>query len=172
MADIMVLNGAARKNGSTAALVKAFAEGALKAGNSLREFYLQDMSIRGCLGCGRCGAGQSGGEDLCVQHDDMAGILRSFMIADVVVFASPVYFWTVSGPLKTAADRLYAALRHLGYEGFRRKSVLLMTAGGSDYSQAIRWYETFERNLGWTGLGKVLGAGRTEDARRLGSSIR
>lgn len=46
-----------------------------------------------------------------------------------------------------------------------------MTAGGNDYSQAIRWYETFERNLGWTNLGEVLGSGKTDEAKRLGGSI-
>lgn len=47
-----------------------------------------------------------------------------------------------------------------------------MTAGGADYSQAVRWYETFERNLSWTNLGEVLGAGKEKEARRLGESIR
>ena len=102
----------------------------------------------------------------------MSEINKAFMSADVVVFASPLYFWTISGPLKTAADRLYAELRCLGYSKFPRKSVLLMTAGGSDYSQAVRWYETFERNLGWTNLGEVLGAGKTKEAERLGKTIR
>ena len=171
MANVLILNGAARKNGNTAALVKAFAEGALNAGNSLKEFYLQDLNVHGCLGCGRCSVIPKGSDDLCVQKDDMSEIIKAFLKADVVVFASPVYFWTVSGPLKTVTDRLYAALRHLGYQGFRRRGVLLMTAGGSDYSQATRWYETFERNLGWTNLGEVLGAGRTEEARRIGLSI-
>ena len=46
-----------------------------------------------------------------------------------------------------------------------------MTAGGSDYSQATRWYETFERNLGWKNLGEVLGAGKTKEAHKLGASI-
>ena len=99
-------------------------------------------------------------------------INEAFVSADVVVFASPVYFWTITGTLKTVADRLYAQLRSLGYGGFPRKSVLLMTAGGSDYSQAVRWYETFERNLGWKNLGEVLGTGKNRTAFELGVSIR
>ena len=102
----------------------------------------------------------------------MSEINKAFMSADVVVFASPLYFWTISGPLKTATDRLYAELRCLGYGKFPRKSVLLMTAGGSDYSQAVHWYETFERNLGWTNLGEVLGSGKTTEAKTLGASIK
>ncbi|XCP85060.1 flavodoxin family protein [Roseburia hominis] len=172
MANILILNGASRKNRNTAALIKAFSEGALSAGNQVKEFYLQTMDIHGCLGCEGCSRTKKGTEDPCIQKDDMSEINKTFMTAEVVVFASPVYFWTISGPLKTATDRLYAELRNLGYGGFPRKSVLLMTAGGSDYSQAVKWYETFERNLGWTNLGEVLGSGKTEEAKRLGSSIK
>lgn len=171
MSEIMILNGAARKNGNTAALIKAFTEGAESAGHRIREFYLQDMSIHGCTGCEACNRAARGADDPCIQKDDMAEINKMFKTADVVVFASPLYFWTISGPLKTAVDRLYAQLRNLGYRDFPRKSVLLMSAGGSDYSQAVRWYETFERNLGWTNLGEVLGAGRENEAKRLGASI-
>ncbi len=171
MANIMILNGAARKNGHTAALIKAFSDGAKNAGNEVIEFYLQDMNIKGCLGCEHCSAALKGHQP-CIQNDDMAQINETFLSVDIVVFASPVYFWTITGTLKTAADRLYAQLRSLGYDGFPRKSVLIMTAGGSDYSQAVRWYETFERNLGWKNLGEVLGAGKTNDAFKLGASIK
>ena len=171
MANIMILNGASRKNGSTSRLIKSFTEGTVSAGNQVQEFYLQDMEIHGCLGCEGCSRAKKGTENPCVQKDDMAEINKAFMKADIVVFASPIYFWTISGPLKTATDRLYAELRNLGYGGFPRKSVLLMTAGGSDYSQAVRWYETFERNLGWTNQGEVLGSGKEKEAKRLGESL-
>ncbi len=172
MANILILNGASRKNGNTAQLIKAFTEGAVSSGNHVQAFYLQNMQIHGCLGCEGCSRARKGAENPCVQKDDMAEINKAFMTSDVVVFASPIYFWTISGPLKIATDRLYAELRNLGYSGFPRKSVLLMTAGGNDYSQAVRWYETFERNLGWTNLGEVLGSGKIEEAKRLGASIR
>ncbi|WP_251424126.1 flavodoxin family protein [Veillonella agrestimuris] len=170
MAKIMILNGSARKNGNTSALINSFVEGARAAGNEVVEFYLQDMIIHGCLGCNGCTRGTKD-NNLCVQNDDMKQIYSEFMMADVVVFASPVYFWTITGTLKIVADRLYAALKYLGYGAFSRKSVLLMTAGGSDYSQASRWYETYERNLGWINLGEILGARKTAEAKALGASI-
>lgn len=172
MAKIIILNGASRKNGNTASLIKSFADGAQKNGNSIEEFYIQAMDIHGCLGCEGCAKAAKGVENPCVQKDDMGKINHAFAKADVVVFASPVYFWTITGPLKTVADRLYAELKNLGYGDFPRKSVLLMTAGGSDYSQATRWYETFEKNLGWKNLGEILGAGREKEAYQLGASIR
>lgn len=166
---IIILNGAARKNGNTAKLIKAFTDGAEAAGNTVREFYLADMNIHGCMGCECCN--KTGADVPCVQLDDMREIYKAFEQANVVVFASPVYFWTISGTLKIAADRLYAELRHLGYGGFPRESVLLMTAGGSDYSQAVTWYRTFEKNLGWKNRGEVLGSGKTKEAYRLGENI-
>ena len=165
---IIVLNGAARKNGNTAKLVEAFADGAKSAGNQVAVFYLDGMDIHSCKGCLHAGRDS---KSPCSQKDDMDKIYSEFEDADVVVFASPVYFWTITGPLKTAADRLYAELECLGYGGFPKQSVLLMTADGGDYSQAVTWYRTYERNLRWKNLGEVLGKGKTKDAYRLGASI-
>lgn len=168
MKNIIILNGCPRKNGSTQALVNAFREGAESAGHQVEEFDLCRMDIHGCIGC--LGA-RNDPYHPCTQKDDMERVYGAFAECDVVVFASPVYFWTVAGDLKLAADRLYAELECLGYGGFPRESVLIMTAGGADYSQATRWYRTYERNLGWHSLGEVLGAGKTGEARELGASI-
>lgn len=165
---IIILNGAARKNGNTAKLVDAFADGAESVGNQVKTFYLDGMDIHSCKGCLRAGRDS---KSPCSQKDDMDQIYAEFESADVVVFASPVYFWTITGPLKTVADRLYAELECLGYSGFLKQSVLLMTADGGDYSQAVTWYRTYERNLGWRNLGEVLGKGKAKEAYRLGASI-
>ncbi|MCD8232237.1 MAG: flavodoxin family protein [Clostridiales bacterium] len=165
---ILVLNGTARKNGSTAKLVRSFTEGAKNVGHSVEEFYLDGMNIHSCKGCLHAGRDA---HSPCSQKDDMDQIYSVFADCDVVVFASPLYFWTITGTLKTAADRLYAELECLGYGKFPRESVLLMTADGADYSQAVTWYRTYERNLGWKNRGEVLGKGKTEAARRLGASL-
>ena len=165
---IIILNGAARKNGNTAKLVDAFTDGAASVGNQVKTFYLDEMDIHSCKGCLRAGRDS---KSPCSQKDDMDQIYAEFEHSDVVVFASPVYFWTITGPLKTAADRLYAELECLGYSGFPKQSVLLMTADGGDYSQAVTWYRTYERNLGWRNLGEVLGKGKAKEAYSLGASI-
>lgn len=51
MKKIIILNGAPKKNGNTATLIKAFTEGAIEAGNEVKEFYLHGMNIKGCLDC-------------------------------------------------------------------------------------------------------------------------
>ena len=143
--EIIILNGAARKNGNTAKLVQAFSEGARSAGHSVQEFYLDGMNIHSCKGCLHAGRDS---RSPCSQKDDMDQIYAAFSDCDVVAFASPVYFWTITGPLKTAADRLYASLECMGYGKIVRESVLLMTADGGDYSHVTTWYRTYERNLG------------------------
>jgi len=165
---ILVLNGAARKDGSTAKLVQGFTEGARSAGHLVQEFYLDGMNIHSCKGCLRAGRDA---HSPCSQKDDMDQVYSCFADCDVVVFASPLYFWTITGTLKTATDRLYAELECLGYGKFARESVLLMTAGGSDYTQAVTWYRTYERNLGWKNRGEVLGSGKTKEAYQLGASL-
>lgn len=168
MSNIIILNGSPRKNGNTARLIKSFTEGAESAGNKVTEFYLPGMNIHGCVGC--LGANKNS-ESPCVQKDDMEKIYTVFSKADVVVFASPIYFWTVTGQLKTAADRLYAELECLGYGDFAKKSILLMTAGGNGFDQAVTWYHTYERNLGWKNMGEILGSGKERAAYDLGKSI-
>ena len=68
----------------------------------MQEFYLDEMNIHSCIGCLHAG---NDSKTPCSQKDDMDQIYAAFSECDVVVFASPVYFWTVTGPLKTVADR-------------------------------------------------------------------
>ena len=165
MKNILILNGSPRRNGKTNKLVNSFIKGA-EVNNEIIQFHIYDMDIKGCKGCESC---RRNGH--CIQKDDMDQIYEAFRNADVVVFASPVYFWTITGPLKTVTDRLYAILTSKGYGEFRKESLLIMTAGGADYSQAQRWYETFENNLNWTNLGEILGADKIKEAEDIGNNI-
>ena len=177
---ILILNGSPRKNGNTAALVKAFAEGAESAGNIVSEFFLDGMNIHGCRGCS--GGGRDP-ESPCVQKDDMDKIYPVYKEADIVVLASPLYYWFISGQLKCALDRLYA-VTEISAEHKRpiKESILLMAAGGNDFEETLYWYENLEAHLGWKSLGKVLCGGvmeigdikgneKLEEARALGASI-
>ena len=170
MKKIIILNGSPRKNGRTSELVKAFTKGAKESGNEIREFYLQGMDIRGCLGCNAC-KNRLPAADPCVQKDDMTEIYEAFQWADIVVFASPVFWFTITGTLKTAVDRLYALTHPFGHAGFKKDSVLLMTAGAPVYDQPLEWYAGFKKYMEWHSLGEMLGAGKTEEARQLGAGI-
>ena len=172
MKNIVILNGAGKKNGNTAALIKAFKVGAESAGNEVKEFYLHSMNIRGCMDCQGCARKPKGDPSPCVQKDDMQQIYDAYMDCDVVVFATPVYWFTISAQLKTAVDRLYAIQRNHGFDAAAKETVFLMTSGGPAEMNplAVRWYQMFER-MGWKSLGAVLGTGKEEEAKKLGESI-
>ena len=166
MKKILILNGSPRKNGKTASLIRAFQEGAESAGNEVKHFYLHSMNINGCLACEACSS--NGGK--CVQRDDMDAISEAYEWADVVVFASPMFWGTISGQLKITIDRLYAVQNKLGYD-VTRETALIMTARGSYYQQALDFYHIFTEALKWPDRGTILGAGREDEARALGASI-
>ncbi len=178
---IIVLNGSPRKNGNTSALVKAFREGAESAGHSVTEFWLEGMNINGCRGC--CAGGKNP-ESPCVQKDDMAQIYLAYKEADVVVLASPLYYWTISGQLKCAFDRLFAVAEcDPSYTNPRKESALLMAAEGNGFEETAYWYDRLMGHIGWKDCGKVLCGGvmavgdiegkpELEEARRLGASIK
>lgn len=178
---IIVLNGSPRKNGNTSALVKAFREGAESAGHSVTEFWLGGMKINGCRGC--CAGGKNP-ESPCVQKDDMEQIYPAYKEADVVVLASPLYYWTISGQLKCAFDRLFAVAEcDPNYTNPRKESALLMAAEGNGFEETVYWYDRLMGHIGWKDWGKVLCGGvmavgdiegkpELEEARRLGASIK
>ena len=170
MKKILILNGSPRKNGSTESLVKAFTAGAEAVGNKVRELYLQGMNVNGCLGCDACS--RNGGN--CVQQDDMGQVIDAIEWSEVVVFASPMFWGTVSGQLKVVVDRLYAECNKFGFDsfGFKKETAFLMTARGGYYQQALDFYSIFTDIMGWKNWGTVLGAGKETDALELGGKIR
>ena len=133
---IVILNGSPRKTGNTSALVKAFTEGAESAGNTVTEFFLDKMDIHGCKGCF---GGHSSQKCPCVQKDDMSQIYPAVKDCDVVVLASPLYYWTMSGQLRTALDRLFALEEGDGnlLRGNGKSSALLMAAEGHGFDDAV-----------------------------------
>lgn len=168
MSNILILNGAPRRNGLTASLVKAFSEGAVATGNEVREAYVHGMDIKMCLGCDACMQTHAG----CVQRDEgMARIYEDLDWCDVVVFASPVHFAYMTAQLKAVIDRMWAWFNLPGHFGAKRRTVLISTARGTDYSLVLQQYGVYSI-LGWEDLGHILGAGKEDEARRLGASVR
>lgn len=158
---IVVLNGSPRRKGNTSALVRSFTEGAESAGHSVTEFFLDSMDIHGCKGCW---GGHSGRDCPCVQHDDMDKIYPAVKDSDVVVLASPLYYWTMSGQLRTALDRLFALEEGDGnlLRGHNRASALLMAAEGNGFEDALSYYDHLMEHLRWKNLGRVLAGGNCD----------
>ncbi len=151
---IVILNGSPRAKGNTAALIQAFAEGAEAAGHEVTRFDLQKMNIHPCFGC--CAGGKNP-ESPCVQKDDMQIIYPAYKQADVVCLASPLYYWSISGQLKCAFDRLFAVAEcNAGYKNPEKDCTLLMAAEGNGLEETAYWYDNLMKHLGWTDRGKVL----------------
>lgn len=144
---IVVLNGSPRKGGNTEIMIKAFAEASKK--NEVIILNVALMNIRGCLGCKYCYEHQ--GE--CVQKDDMVKVFDTLKDADMVVFASPIYWFDVSAQLKTVIDRLYAG----GSTGFHfHKTALFLDAGADHvFDAAIAQYKAMTSYLKWENMGII-----------------
>ena len=137
---IVVLNGSPRRKGNTSELVRAFTEGAEASGNTVTEFFLDAMGIHGCKGCF---GGHSAQEHPCVQRDGMDEIYPAVRECDVVVLASPLYYWNMSGQIRTAVDRLFALEEGDGnlLRGHGRSCALLMAAEGHGFEDVVIYFD-------------------------------
>ncbi|MDP4107406.1 MAG: flavodoxin family protein [Bacillota bacterium] len=97
---VLILSASPRKNGNSEILCDQFMKGAEEAGNQVEKISLRDKNIHYCTGCGVCNTTHQ-----CVQTDDMAEILEKMLAADVIVMATPVYFYTMNAQMKTLIDR-------------------------------------------------------------------
>lgn len=160
MSKIMILNGSPRANGNTVGLIQSFTKGAEAAGHEVVCFDLQKMNIKGCLGC--C----CGGKDFdspCVQKDDMLKIYPVYRECDIVVLASPMYYWSVTGQLKCAFDRLFAVAEcDENYANPKKDCIMLMAAEGTsddNFAPVVSYYESLLKHMHWNDLGMIKAGG-------------
>ena len=97
---VLIISSSPRKGGNSDLLCDQFAKGAQEAGHEVEKISLREHKINYCTGCGVCNETHR-----CVQKDDMAPLLDKLVAADVIVLATPVYFYSMDGQLKTFIDR-------------------------------------------------------------------
>ncbi len=124
MSNIVILVGSMRKNGNTDLFAQAFAEGARK-NNSVEIVSVADYKVNPCIGCNSCFVREG---NKCFQNDDMDRIYEKLRVADIVVVASPVYFYGVSAELKAVIDRLHTPMRN----EFSVKKLALLLVGAAE----------------------------------------
>lgn len=165
MKKILVIQGGGRPNGNTAQLVASFAKGAEESGHSVEVISLLKNEVKGCLGCNACRYGKP-----CIQKDSFNDLVPKILAADCLVFASPLYFWTISARLKAFIERFYCIAQEdpappLGrYEKYPVKDcALLMTAADNffwTFEQAVSYYNfTLVNYIGFRDKGMVLAGG-------------
>lgn len=175
---ILVIQGGGRAKGNTAQLVESFVRGAEDAGHTVEVVSLLKYEVKGCIGCNACRYGKP-----CVQKDDFNGIAEKLREADLVAFASPLYFWTISSRLKALIERFYCLAQEDPnpprgrYEKYLEKDcVLLMTAADDffwTFEQAVSYYRfTLVNYIGFHDKGMLLagGCGDTNGSPRIGET--
>jgi multimeric flavodoxin WrbA len=99
--SVLVISSSPRRGGNSDLLCDQFIIGAQSAGHEADKIFLKDKKINYCTGCGTC----IDKKKRCPQKDDMAEILEKMIAADVIVLATPVYFYTMCAQMKTLIDR-------------------------------------------------------------------
>lgn len=144
MKKVLVISTSLRGVSNSHELAEAFAQGAKEAGNEAELVTLHHKEIKFCIGCLKC---QETGK--CVINDDVAEIMSKLHDADVVCFATPIYYYEMSGQMKTLLDRF----NPLYGSDYRFTDIYLMTCAAEDMPEVPEraisglngWIECFER---------------------------
>lgn len=124
MSRILVLSGSPRRGGNTDRLVERFVKGA-EGKNDVEVISIHDYKINPCVGCNSCFEREG---NKCFQDDDMTLVYDRLSKADIVVIASPVYFYGISAQLKAVVDRLHTPMRN----GFHIKKLGMILVGAAE----------------------------------------
>jgi len=173
--NIVVLSGSARKNGNSEKLIASFKEGAESVGKNVTVFRVADMAIGGCVGCEYC----IDNEGKCSLKDDMTIILDALSKTDVIVWASPIYYFSFTAQLKAVIDRMYPLINDKP-----KQTALLLVCADDDIDTAAGALAIYHRTIkyyNWSSVGIVIatevehlgdidGKPVLEEARQLGVS--
>ena len=174
---ILIISGSPRKGGNTELLAEAFAKGAAEH-HHVEIISVCDVKVNPCLGCNACFKTNG----ICAQKDDMGMIYEKMNQADMLVIASPVYFYGISAQLKAVIDRFHNPIR----DSFHIKKMALLLVGAASlpelFDAILTEYNLCLRFFHIEDAGKVLVRGVKEkgdinntdalnEAYRLGCSI-
>ena len=164
---IVVLMGSPNLHGSTSILVNEFVRGAKEAGHITEVLDVCRLNIHPCSGCVRCGY-----DGPCIQKDDNETIREKLLCADMIVFATPLYYYGMSAQRKTVVDRFCSYNSSLNRKHLR--SALLAVAWNSDdwtFDALKAHYRTLVRYINFNDEGMVLGYGCGTPAMTKGSKF-
>jgi len=152
---VLILSASPRKGGNSDTLCNQLMEGAQQAGLQVEKIFLKEKKINYCTGCGACYNRGNG----CSQKDDMENMLNKMIDADIIVMATPVYFYTMNGQMKTFIDRTCSRYTEINNKEF----YFIVTAADDDKALMTRTIEEFRGFLycleGATEKGIIYGTG-------------
>ena len=150
-----VITGSAHKNGTSALLADKFIEGAQEAGHNIYRFDAAFEKVNPCLACEHCSAH----EGICVNKDSMEKLNGELLASDVVVFVTPLYYYTFSAQIKAVMDRFHASNAKLVGN---KKAILMATSYGDSDTTMEGIDKTFEHSLAflnWENAGTLYATG-------------
>lgn len=143
---ITVLNGSPRKKNTTF-MVDAFVKGAEEAGHKVEVVQVGKMKINGCLGCEYC---HGKGEGQCIQEDDMVKVIPAYQDCDMIVFASPIYYFGMTAQMEAAIQRVYSIMKP---PKATKAALLLSSMSPGVYDGAIGQYKGILAFMGIEDMG-------------------
>ena len=162
---ITVLNGSPRKKNTTF-MVDAFVKGAEEAGHKVEVVQVGKMKINGCLGCEYC---HGKGEGQCIQEDDMVKVIPAYQDCDMIVFASPIYYFGMTAQMEAAIQRVYSIMK----PPKATKAALLMSSMSPGvYDGAIGQYKGFTAFTGIEDAGVITAFGEENQSEAKMAEIR
>lgn len=175
---VVVLSTSLRNNSNSELLAKSFVDGAKDSGNEVKYISLKNKDIRFCIGCLAC---QKTGH--CVIKDDVADIMNSVLEADVVVWSTPIYYFEMSGQMKTLIDRL----NPMYSKDYKFRDVYLLATAAEEGDEVFEkvitglngWIDCFEKTTikgtilagGVSDSGAISGNDKLKEAYDLGSHV-
>jgi multimeric flavodoxin WrbA len=160
MKKILILMGSPREKGNSAVLAEHLTKGATGAGAHVETLYINGMDINPCNGCDEC---QGENADGCIIDDAMQDVYGKLKEADSIVFASPIYWFSVTAQLKMVIDRIYAVGggdKNI-FTG-KQLGILLVYADSDPFTSgainALRMFQDISAYLGTTIVGMVYGS--------------
>lgn len=150
---VLVITGSAHKNGTSAYLAEEFIRGAEEVGHEVTRFDAAFHKVHPCIACEKCHTTDGG----CVFKDDMQELNPVLLAADVVVFVSPIYYYTINAQIKAVIDRFYA--NDAALHGHKKAALLLTMADDTMESAdgAIATFKGMTKFLEWDAAGMVIG---------------
>ncbi|MDR3567724.1 MAG: flavodoxin family protein [Syntrophobacteraceae bacterium] len=153
---VTCLLGSPRENGNSTVIAERFCTSAQRFGAEVKTFKLNDLKFRGCQGCYVCKTKL----ERCVLKDDLSAVLEAVRDTDILVLASPVYFWDVSAQMKVFLDRTFSFLVpdfHTNPKRSRlapgKKLAFILTQNNADkgsFTHIFQKFDFFFRGFGFT----------------------
>jgi multimeric flavodoxin WrbA len=180
--NILILTGSPRKNGNSHRMAEAFTLGALSKGHTVNTFSVADKTILGCTACDSCW--QSGMP--CIYRDDFDSLYPLLESADVLVYATPLYWFTFPAQLKAAIDKLYPYAGSRSPNPLKISESLLLVCGGDAeiriFDGIIATYQEIASYMKWKdsgvlavpavhAIGDVNATEALDQAHQLGASL-